>query len=110
MNRAHEVQQVVNHVSFPDYIFRVKDDGWMVFVQGVYNEADTVTGKMELQKTRLWLIADTDTEDEIVRTLFKLVMTSMEHKAREWFKYDDTAIMNPHFKVRDYVKYMKQTR
>lgn len=107
--RIAEVQGVLNHVSFPEYTFRIVfADDLAIFVQGEYYEEDTVTSKVELQKTRLWLVADTDTEDEIVRTLFKLVMTSMEHKAREWFKYDDVAVMNPHFKVRDYVKYIKE--
>jgi hypothetical protein len=103
------VQSVVDKVEFPDYLFKVinVEDHDNIFVQGEYWEADTVTGKPELQKTRRWLIESKDTEDEIVRTLFKLVMTSMEHKAREWFKYEGYSVMNPHFSVQQYLGLMK---
>lgn len=98
MTRAQEVRAVVNLCTFPDYKFDVIEDGVAgVYVQGSY--MDTVTGKMELQQTRLWLIAEVDTKSEIVRTLFKLIITSMEHKAREWFLYDGKSIFGPHFDV-----------
>jgi len=70
--RREFVQWVVDKVEFPEYVFRVVDAaGLALFVQGEYWEADTVTGVQELQKTRLWLVADQDTEDEIVRTMFQ---------------------------------------
>lgn len=107
-SRQDFVQSVVDKVKFPDYTFRVVDvDGVALFIQGEYIEADTVTGAQELQKTRLWLVADNDTEDEIVRTMFKIIMTSMEHKAREWFKYEGYSIMNPHFSVQQYKAIME---
>lgn len=98
--RAEEVRAVVSMCTFPDYKFEVIEDGVAgVYVRGSYMEADTVTGNMELQQTRLWLIAEVDTKSDIVRTLFKLIMTSMEHKAREWFLYDGKSIFGPHFDV-----------
>jgi len=82
VKRREFVQWVVDKVEFPEYVFRVVDAaGLALFVQGEYWEADTVTGVQNCRRTRLWLVAD-QTEDEIVRTMFKIIMTSMEHKAR----------------------------
>ena len=38
-------------------------------------------------------------KSEIVATAFKCVMTSMEHRVREWFLYRDRAIYHPHYDV-----------
>jgi hypothetical protein len=39
------------------------------------------------------------TRSEIVQTCIKLVMTSMEHRAREGFTYRGKRVFGPHFDV-----------
>jgi len=100
---AMEMQEVVDQCSHPDYIFYVRKDGrGEIYLQGEYQEKDTVTLGVETQLTRRWLLSPEMVVSELVQTVFKLVMTSMEHRAREWFKYRNQPVFCPHFDV-DYL-------
>jgi hypothetical protein len=70
-----------------------------IYLRASYWEDDTVTGKLEKQFTRRWLLSPEMTKSEIVATAFKCVITSMEHQAREWFTYKNRAIYHPHHDV-----------
>jgi hypothetical protein len=95
-----ETRRVVGECSFHDYKFKAEVDGrGEMYLHGVYVEKDTVTGSPEPQWTRRWLISPMMTKSEVVRTVFKCAMTSMEHRTREWFKYRGRAIFGPHFDV-----------
>lgn len=60
---------------------------------------DNVTGKPLPWKGRKWLISEHMTNSEIVMTVFKAVMTAVEHEAREQFLYKGQAILDPHYDV-----------
>jgi hypothetical protein len=93
---------VVGAVKFPDYVFTVGESSrGFVYLQGSYDEADTITGRIERQYTRRWPLSPEMTKSEIVATAFKCVMTSQEHKCREWFTYCGAAIYQPHYDVDD---------
>lgn len=87
--------------EFPDMELSVKKSSatGSVYLQGEYLEADTVTGKMETQYTRRWVLSPAMSKSEIVSTAFKCVLTSMEHRVREWFLYKGRAIYQPHYDV-----------
>jgi hypothetical protein len=100
--KIHEMRAVIEQVSFPEYEFFVGESlHGFIYLQGEYDEANTVTGIIERQHTRRWALSPDMTKSEIVATTFKCVMTSMEHKAREWFTYRDAAIYQPHYDVDD---------
>lgn len=100
MGIALKMSQTVAKCNFPDYDFNViLDDRGSIYLQGSYMEEDTVTGVPELQKTRRWFLSPEMTKDEIVQTVFKCVMTSLEHRCREWFTYREKPIFGPHFSV-----------
>ena len=90
---------IVGECDFPgqNFIVDIGADG--VYLQSWYLERDTVTGKMEKQWTRPWLIKPYTSNSDIVRTAFKCIMTSMEHRIREWFTWRNRAIFQPHFEV-----------
>lgn len=91
---------VVSNCSHPDYTFAVQADSrGSIYVQGRYLEKDTMTGVLEPQLTRRWFLNYEMVKSEIVQTVFKLLMTSFEHRAREWFKYHDEPVYGPHFDV-----------
>lgn len=92
------------NVKFMDYTLNVRESHGEVFLQAVYNELDTYTGKPEWQFTRKWLLSPYMTESEIVQTAFKCCLTSMEHRTREAFKYHGARIFGPHFDVNDLVR------
>jgi len=94
-----EMRNLVAACSFEDYSFRVAEGHGGIFLQAVYVDADIVTGEYEPQYTRKWLLSPAMTRSEIVQTCFKLVITSMEHRAREGFKYHGKRIFGPHFDV-----------
>lgn len=93
---------VVRDCEFMDYTFGVtRDARGAIYLQGVYSEDDVVTGKPDTQMTRRWFLSPQMTESEIVQTVFKCALTSMEHRTREHFKWRGRAIFGPHFKVSD---------
>jgi hypothetical protein len=95
-----EMITTVSLCDFPGYTFLVwVDSRDAIYLQGKYEEPDTVTGKVEWQHTRKWLLSPHMTKSELVQTVFKCALTSMEHKTREWFTYRDKAIFGPHFDV-----------
>jgi hypothetical protein len=95
-----EMLDVLDCVSFPGYEFSVTMDGrGAIYLQAAYREADTQTMQAERQLTRRWFMSPEMTRSEIVSTAFKCIITSQEHRTREWFKYRGNAIFMPHFDV-----------
>lgn len=100
-----EAQAIVADCSYEGYTIELIRGSMYDYIQARYMEADTISGKVEEQKTRRWVLDATDygpvTKDQLVQTAFKCVLTSMEHKAREGFHYKGRAIFMPHFSVDD---------
>lgn len=94
------IQAIVTMCSFRDYKFEAHIDGrGEMYLQGRYVEEDTVTKKPEAQVTRRWFLSPQMTKSEIVQTVFKCAITSMEHRTREWFFYRGKPVFGPHFDV-----------
>lgn len=96
---AKDIHEILELVEFQNYRFCVVATNGNIYLQAVYLEADIVTGAEEDQHTRKWLLSAHMTKSEIVQTAFKCVMTSMEHRTREEFKYRGKRIFGPHFDV-----------
>ena len=94
-----DAAELVGMCEFPGYTFTLKDGHGGTYLQVSYMEPDIVTRVPERQFTRKWLISPHMTKSEIVQTAFKCVMTSMEHRAREGFKYRGRRVFGPHFDV-----------
>ena len=91
---------VVAECAFPDYTFKIDvSRTGAVYLQATYMEPDTLTGNTELQYTRRWFLSPEMNRSEIVSTAFKCIITSMEHRTREWFLYAGRAIYQPHYDV-----------
>ena len=94
-------------VECMSYRFRVTEGHGGVHLQGAYMEQDIYKGpgsSPEEQLTRKWLLSPHMTESEMIQTAFKCVLTSMEHRTREHFKYKNARIFGPHFNVNDLVR------
>jgi hypothetical protein len=94
-----EMRTILSVVEFEDYRFEVKEKNGVPFLRAVYVEPDIVTGEPETQHTRKWQLSEHMVKSEIVQTAFKCVMTSLEHRARENFKYRGRRVFGPHFDV-----------
>lgn len=87
---------------YPEYVFDViiSETTKAVYLQGHYYEKDTLDPrKIEKQYTRRWFLSPEMSKSEVVSTVFKCVLTSMEHRAREWFLHNGKAIYQPHYDV-----------
>jgi hypothetical protein len=110
---VQQMREVVAKCDVPDFEFRVHEEmrykrlegstgGAMVeapiyYLQGHYYDDDVASGLQEPQHTRKWLLSQHMTDSEIVQTAFKCFLTSMEHRAREYFRYRGKRIFGPHF-------------
>lgn len=97
-----EIQDIVANIEYPEYRFRVGVKGLtedVPYLQACYNEPDIVTGKNSEQCTRKWMLSFHMVPSEITQTAMKLILTSMEHRAREHFKYKGERVYGPHFDV-----------
>lgn len=96
------IEKAVKQCSFPEYIFSVRPIEGGAMIRGTYWEPDVTKPTQtlaEAQQTREWFVPLDASKSEVVRTCFKLVMASYEHRVREWFTYKGKAIHQPHYDV-----------
>ncbi len=93
---------IAEDIKYPAYTFHATIDGrGEMYLQASYIEPDIFTGNVEIQRTRRWFISPEMSVSEFVQTAFKCIMTSMEHRVREHFKYRDALVFGPHFNIND---------
>jgi len=90
----NELTTIVKECKFEGMTFEViGSNGTGLFVMGLFPDG------LQVWKTRKWVISSFATRSEVVQTMLKLVLTAMEHEAREKFTYKGKAIFGPHFDV-----------
>lgn len=98
--RINEMLDAVEQVSFMNYTFSVSSESDnKLYLQASYVDRCILTGSLEQQFTRKWLLSKHMTKSELIQTCFKCCITSMEHRTREEFKYKGRRIFGPHFDV-----------
>lgn len=110
MSLRTRAQGLLQLIAFPGYTFEVRQGHGGLYMQGSYDEPCAITGNVERQHTRKWLLSPQMTDSEIVFTAFKLCLTSMEHRTREFFTYSGERIASPHFDVEDLVRLCRDGR
>lgn len=96
VRRANEWLKLV---SYKNYRFTVKEGHGGVHLFGEYDEEDVITGELQMQTTRKWLLSPYMTKSEFIQTVFKCALTSEEHKAREHFLYTGVRVFSPHYDI-----------
>ena len=71
--------------------------GWVLSL--TYEEVDIETGIIEKQTTRGWFVAFDASPNEILRTVRKLLLGSMEHRVDEHFLFEGKRVYDPHREV-----------
>jgi len=97
-----QIRAVVARCSFDPaspYEFRVREAHGGIMLSATYVDPDTFSREAKLQYTRQWRLTPEMTKSEIVQTVFKCCITSMEHRTREGFKYRGRRVFGPHFDV-----------
>lgn len=97
-----DVIAIVARTRYPGYTFVLEtvDGGWLVYAHFMA-PCSVEGGAPRPWNTRKWYLSQYSCESEVVGTLFLLVMTSLEHEAREHFKYQDVTVYDPHLPVRE---------
>jgi hypothetical protein len=108
---ADRLVNLHNQLELPgslDVVFKFDQRGYfyaqIVDLQG----EDNVTGEPLVWHGRKWLLSPHKKDSEIVTTVFKALMTALEHEAREQFLYKGVAILNPHFNLEKLVEFHRQ--
>lgn len=108
MKTFEEIQEIIDQITYKA--------GWSVklflkneiaFIQVVFMGADESTGMIEEQKCRKWALSYHMTTTEIVYTVLKAIQAAEDHETREFFKYKNVRVANPHFSVEDIVDLVK---
>jgi hypothetical protein len=81
------------------FLLHEKGDGWLLQLSYMEVDVDQPGGPPVEQKTRKWYVSAYSTKTEIVRTAYKMVLTSLEHRLGEHFLYMGQRVYNPHFDV-----------
>lgn len=106
-----ELQTILNQVKFKDELFAIqpKGDGFLIQLQYYEEDVDDPAAGKTLQKARKWYVSSHATESEIVQTCMLAVLTSVEHRAREHFKYKGRRLYGPHISVSAHLGIADQT-
>lgn len=92
-----DVRRVIADTTYPGYEFDVQlmEEG-IYAVKGRFKAPCTVNGGAPVwQYTRSWLL-EYPSPGAVVGTLLKLVLTSLEHEAREMFLWKGKRVFDPH--------------
>ena len=104
MNKA-DFEAILALVTYKDWTFYVEerpsDEPSLptYYMQVRFPDADLVTGQIETQHGRKWILSRHMTRSEVVATAFKAVMTAEEHETREKFRYRKRMVYGPHIDV-----------
>lgn len=108
---ADRLVNLYNNLTLPgslDVVFKFDTRGFF-YAQIVDLEGeDNVTGEPLVWHGRKWFLSPHKKDNEIVTTVFKALMTALEHEVREQFLYKDVAILNPHFDLEKMVEFHRQ--
>lgn len=99
MQSKMSVDYILERVKYKDWTFHVEERGDNIYMQVRFPDADLMTGEIETQHGRKWILSKHMTKSEVVATAFKAVMTAEEHEIREKFRYRGRMIYGPHFHV-----------
>lgn len=103
------IEDILSRVDLGDVLyerwsFRVLPIAHGFLLQLVYWERDTEVGRHPdpvEQHARKWYVSPHSTATEVVRTAYKAVLTSLEHRLGEHFRYGGQKPYNPHFDVEE---------
>jgi len=104
MKSLSEIKEVIEQITYKKgWRIEVFTDENRPMLQIIFQGEDESTGMVETQKCRKWSLSFHMTTTEIVYTALKAVQAAEDHETREFFKYKNVRIANPHFSVEDIV-------
>lgn len=111
MNMRYRLLAVRNALSLPGNLqvaFKYDTRGFFYLQIFELEALDNVTGGKTDWYGRKWLLSEHMTEAEIVQTVFKAVMTAVEHEVRETFLYKGQSVFDPHYDLERLVELRRE--
>lgn len=107
--RIEDIEEILSKIEYRDWTFTVHiDKGYgHLYLQLHFPSEDSYSGEPSIVNSRKWLLSNFMTKSEVVQTALKAVLTSVEHEARENFRYQNKAIFGPHFDVDALVEFSR---
>lgn len=94
-DEVKRVKGILGKCEFPEYEFDIVNDNGNLFLYATYRIGS------EVLTTRKWVLPVAPTEDRIVKTAFRCILSSMEYRARSEFTYQWTNLFSPDVTVED---------
>lgn len=92
-----EFEAILSEITFKDWTFFLgEQESGELYLQVIFNEIDSVTGKLERQYCRQFALSNKMVKQEVVRTAWKAIEAAVLHEASENFKYRGRTIYGPH--------------
>jgi len=113
MMTFRDIVQIIENITYKrGWSILVNVDGLekRPYLQVEFNAEDAETGNVEKQRCRKWMLSYHMTTTEIVYTALKAIQAAEDHETREFFRYKNVRIVNPHFSVDDIVKMVNQKK
>lgn len=105
-----EVEQILAHVQYRDWKFRVMAKGDGFLVQVVFNAPCVDSGRMKEHHGRKWYVSSHAVSSEVVQCAYVAMQRAVAHEAAEEFTYKGARVFNPHFDVEDLVELARTKR
>lgn len=96
----NQIAEILSEIQYKDWqLFNGCNEYGAPFLRVQFYERCSVTGQVELQRSRKWLLSYYMTKTEIVKTALLCIKAAAEHELLEAFKYKGVRIFNPHHSV-----------
>ncbi len=89
------ISKILDGIKYKDWKLKHKDD----YIQWTWTDTCSKTGEQKPWSGRKWKLSEHMTESELVGTAFLALNTALEHEAREFFRYNDKIVFNPHISI-----------
>ena len=99
MQTRNTITELVKQLSFNKWRFHLGFNHDVPYLQVKFLAPCNVTGRLELQSCRKWMLSYYMCDEEIVSTGLKAVLAAVEHEAREQFKWRGQPIYRPHYSL-----------
>gem|GEM_PF-6111546 len=99
-----QLQKILDDITYKNWKHRVTEKGSGWNYQCIFQAACSISGVVSEQKSRKWYISSYACKSEIVRTVYKAVISAETHEIDENFKYKQAAIYDPHRDVESMVR------
>lgn len=94
-----QATEILQDVTYPGFTWLVGESGERIHLRAHFSAPCSKTGETISWLSRRWYLSCEATKSEVVQTALKIVLTAVEHEAREQFLYRGRAVFGPHMDV-----------